>query len=98
MIDKERITRADELKTSGLKATLPRVKVLEIFQRSEHRHLSAEDVYKLLLDEDSDIGLATVYRVLMQFAQAGLCFAATSIRTRRCSSSTRAGITATWPA
>src|SRR5687768_11181007 len=72
MMDNERITRADELKTSGLKATLPRIKVLETFQRAEHRHLSAEDVYKALLDEGSDIGLATVYRVLMQFAEAGL--------------------------
>lgn len=65
-------TRADELKSSGLKATLPRIKVLELFQRSSERHLSAEDVYKALLAEGSDVGLATVYRVLMQFEQAGL--------------------------
>lgn len=65
-------TRVDELKTSGLKATLPRLKVLEVFQRSGERHLAAEDVYKVLLAEGSDIGLATVYRVLMQFTQAGL--------------------------
>lgn len=64
--------RAEELKTSGLKATLPRLKVLEVFQRSGERHLSAEDVYKVLLADGSDIGLATVYRVLMQFTQAGL--------------------------
>lgn len=64
--------RIEELKTSGLKATLPRLKVLEIFQRSGQRHLAAEDVYKALLNEGSDIGLATVYRVLMQFTQAGL--------------------------
>ncbi|MDZ7855894.1 ferric iron uptake transcriptional regulator [Sphaerotilus sp.] len=64
--------RVEELKTSGLKATLPRLKVLEVFQRTAQRHLSAEDVYKLLLAEGSDIGLATVYRVLMQFTQAGL--------------------------
>ena len=63
---------ADELKSSGLKATLPRIKVLEIFQNSEHRHMSAEDVYKALLAEGADVGLATVYRVLMQFEQAGL--------------------------
>jgi Fur family ferric uptake transcriptional regulator len=63
---------AGDIKTSGLKATLPRIKVLEIFQQSEHRHLSAEDVYKALLAEGSDVGLATVYRVLMQFAEAGL--------------------------
>lgn len=66
------ISRAEELKTNGLKATLPRMKVLEVFQRSGERHLSAEDVYKVLLAEGSDIGLATVYRVLMQFTQAGL--------------------------
>ncbi len=63
---------ADELKSSGLKATLPRIKILEIFQRSERRHLTAEDVFKALLTEGADIGLATVYRVLMQFEQAGL--------------------------
>ncbi len=65
-------SQADELKSSGLKATLPRLKVMEVFQRTERRHLSAEDVYKALLDEGADIGLATVYRVLMQFEQAGL--------------------------
>ncbi len=61
-----------DLKSSGLKATLPRLKILEIFQNSKVRHLTAEDVYKLLLNENMDIGLATVYRVLMQFEQAGL--------------------------
>lgn len=61
-----------ELKASGLKATLPRLKILEIFQNSEVRHLSAEDVYKILLTENLDVGLATVYRVLTQFEQAGL--------------------------
>ena len=66
------MTNADELKSSGLKATLPRIKILEVFQRSSVRHLTAEDVYKALLTEGSDIGLATVYRVLMQFEQAGL--------------------------
>jgi Fur family ferric uptake transcriptional regulator len=64
--------RAQELKSSGLKATLPRIKVLEVFQNSTQRHLSAEDVYKVLLHEGADVGLATVYRVLMQFEQAGL--------------------------
>lgn len=72
MMDTDRIAVADRLKTSGLKATLPRIKVLEMFQRSARRRLSAEDIYKLLLDEGSDIGLATVYRALRQFAQAGL--------------------------
>ncbi|WP_395823383.1 ferric iron uptake transcriptional regulator [Collimonas sp.] len=61
-----------ELKASGLKATLPRLKILEIFQNSEVRHLSAEDVYKILLKDNLDVGLATVYRVLTQFEQAGL--------------------------
>jgi Fur family ferric uptake transcriptional regulator len=66
------MNRADELKLSGLKATLPRIKILEIFQRAANRHMSAEDVYKALLAEGADVGLATVYRVLMQFEQAGL--------------------------
>jgi Fur family ferric uptake transcriptional regulator len=62
----------DDLKNSGLKATLPRIKVLEVFQHSAQRHMAAEDVYKALLAEGTEIGLATVYRVLMQFEQAGL--------------------------
>jgi Fur family ferric uptake transcriptional regulator len=66
------MTHADELKSSGLKATLPRLKILEIFQRAQVRHMTAEDVFKLLLIDGSDIGLATVYRVLMQFEQAGI--------------------------
>src|SRR5574343_1033293 len=61
-----------ELKSTGLKATLPRLKILEIFQKGAQRHMTAEDVFRVLLDERSDIGLATVYRVLMQFEQAGL--------------------------
>ena len=61
-----------DLKTIGLKATLPRLRVLELFEKSEVRHLSAEDVYKILLKEGTDSGLATVYRVLTQFEQAGL--------------------------
>jgi Fur family transcriptional regulator, ferric uptake regulator len=67
---------ADELKSSvkstGLKATGPRLKILEVFQRSSLRHMTAEDVYKVLLADHADIGLATVYRVLLQFEQAGL--------------------------
>lgn len=65
-------THVDELKSSGLKATLPRLRIMEIFQKSPVRHLTAEDVFKALLNEGSDIGLATVYRVLMQFEQAGI--------------------------
>lgn len=63
---------AADLKSTGLKVTVPRLKVLELFEHSTTRHLSAEDVYKALLHEDLDIGLATVYRVLTQFEQAGL--------------------------
>jgi Fur family ferric uptake transcriptional regulator len=66
------MTHVDELKSSGLKATLPRIKILEVFQHAKTRHMTAEDVFKALLAEGSDIGLATVYRVLMQFEQAGL--------------------------
>ena len=66
------MTHADELKSSGLKATLPRIKILEVFQRTPRRHMTAEDVYKSLLTDGADVGLATVYRVLMQFEQAGL--------------------------
>lgn len=62
----------DNLKSSGLKATLPRLKILEIFQNSQLRHLSAEDIFRILVTDNSDIGLATVYRVLTQFEQAGL--------------------------
>lgn len=61
-----------ELKSVGLKATLPRLKILSLFETSDQRHLSAEDIYRVLLTEHEDIGLATVYRVLTQFEQAGL--------------------------
>lgn len=66
------MSNIDELKNTGLKATLPRLKILEIFQTGKQRHMTAEDVFRVLLDERSDIGLATVYRVLTQFEQAGL--------------------------
>jgi Fur family ferric uptake transcriptional regulator len=66
------MTTLSDLKTSGLKATAPRLKILNLFEHSKVRHLSAEDVYRLLLNEGLDIGLATVYRVLTQFEQAGL--------------------------
>lgn len=62
----------NELKNTGLKATLPRLKILEIFQAGKQRHMTAEDVFRVLLEDHSDIGLATVYRVLTQFEQAGL--------------------------
>ena len=66
------MTNVDELKSTGLKATLPRLKILEVFQRGTQRHMTAEDVFRVLLQERSDIGLATVYRVLAQFEQAGI--------------------------
>lgn len=62
----------EELKSTGLKATLPRIKILDIFQTGRQRHMSAEDVFRVLLEDHADIGLATVYRVLTQFEQAGL--------------------------
>ncbi len=65
------MTNIDELKSTGLKATLPRLKILEIFQKGAQRHMTAEDVFRVLLEERSDIGLATVYRVLTQFEHAG---------------------------
>ena len=66
------MSTVQSLKDSGLKATLPRRKILELFETSKVRHLSAEDVYKALLADGIDVGLATVYRVLTQFEQAGL--------------------------
>jgi Fur family ferric uptake transcriptional regulator len=62
----------DELKSTGLKATLPRLKILDIFQSGGQRHMTAEDVFRVLLQDHADIGLATVYRVLTQFEQAGI--------------------------
>ena len=66
------MTNIEELKSTGLKATIPRLKILEVFQRSSQRHMSAEDVFKALLLENSDVGLATVYRVLTQFEQTSI--------------------------
>ncbi len=60
------------LKKAGLKVTIPRVKILEILESAKAHHLSAEDVYRVLLESGEDIGLATVYRVLTQFEEAGL--------------------------
>lgn len=61
-----------DLRKAGLKVTLPRMKILQQLESSEERHLSAEDIYKSLLDAGEDVGLATVYRVLTQFEQAGI--------------------------
>ncbi len=63
---------SSDLKKAGLKATLPRLKILDILEGSDRRHVSAEDVYKALLESGEDVGLATVYRVLTQFEAAGL--------------------------
>jgi len=63
---------SNELRKAGLKVTVPRLKILEILEHSQPRHLSAEEIYKRLLDSSEDIGLATVYRVLTQFEAAGL--------------------------
>ena len=62
----------NELKKAGLKATLPRIRILEVLERSVENHLSAEDIYKNLLTNGEDVGLATVYRVLTQFESAGI--------------------------
>ncbi|MCG8081693.1 MAG: ferric iron uptake transcriptional regulator, partial [Candidatus Thiodiazotropha taylori] len=61
-----------DIRKAGLKVTLPRVKILELLENSAQRHVSAEDVYKMLLEKGEEIGLATVYRVLTQFESAGL--------------------------
>ena len=66
------LDNSKNLKNIGLKATYPRLKILDLFQSSDQRHLTAEDVYRALMNDGMDIGLATVYRVLTQFEQAGL--------------------------
>ena len=66
------MSNIEDLKSTGLKATLPRLKILDVFQNGTQRHMTAEDVFRVLLEERSDIGLATVYRVLTQFEQAGI--------------------------
>jgi Fur family ferric uptake transcriptional regulator len=66
------MSKSADLQSMGLKATFPRLKILELFENAGVRHLTAEDVYRMLLEEKIDIALATVYRVLTQFEQAGL--------------------------
>jgi Fur family ferric uptake transcriptional regulator len=66
------MSTSHDLKNAGLKATLPRLRIINLFEQSKVRHLTAEDVYKQLLADGLDVGLATVYRVLTQFEQAGL--------------------------
>ncbi|AUH51739.1 ferric iron uptake transcriptional regulator [Chromobacterium sp. ATCC 53434] len=66
------MSKASHLKDIGLKATGPRLKILDLFEEADSGHMSAEDVYRKLLAENIDIGLATIYRVLTQFEQAGI--------------------------
>jgi Fur family ferric uptake transcriptional regulator len=66
------MSNSHDLKTIGLKATAPRMRILTLFENSKVRHLAAEDVYRILINEGMDVGLATVYRVLTQFEQAGI--------------------------
>lgn len=66
------MSNSDELKSTGLKTTVPRLKILEIFQQGKRRHMTAEDVFRVLLEGQSEVGLATVYRVLSQFEQADI--------------------------
>jgi Fur family ferric uptake transcriptional regulator len=68
----EQMDIPEELRKSGLKATLPRLRIMQLFQERQVKHLSADDVFRLLLNEKIDVGLATVYRVLMQLAEAGI--------------------------
>ena len=63
---------SQDLQKAGLKATLPRLKILKFLEETDHRHMSAEDVYKSMLEQGEEIGLATIYRVLTQFESAGL--------------------------
>ncbi|WP_318658793.1 transcriptional repressor, partial [Neisseria meningitidis] len=68
----EKFNNIAQLKDSGLKVTGPRLKILDLFETHSEEHLSAEDVYRILLEEGVEIGVATIYRVLTQFEQAGI--------------------------
>ena len=63
---------AHDLKNVGLRVTSPRLKILEVFESSDNHHLSAEDIYKLLISQSIEVGIATIYRVLTQFEEAGI--------------------------
>ena len=63
---------AEDLKSAGLKVTLPRLKILEILERSSNHHLSAEDIYRALMEQHDEVGVATIYRVLTQFEESGI--------------------------
>ena len=63
---------AEDLKSAGLKVTLPRLKILEVLEKSPNHHLSAEDIYRILIDQNEEVGVATIYRVLSQFEESGI--------------------------
>ena len=63
---------AEDLKSAGLKVTLPRLKILEVLEKSPNHHLSAEDIYRVLIDQHEEVGVATIYRVLSQFEESGI--------------------------
>ena len=63
---------AEDLKSAGLKVTLPRLKILEVLEKSSNHHLSAEDIYRVLMEQHEEVGVATIYRVLTQFEESGI--------------------------
>ena len=63
---------AEDLKSAGLKVTLPRLKILEVLEKSSNHHMSAEDIYRILMEQHQDVGVATIYRVLTQFEESGI--------------------------
>ncbi len=63
---------AQDLKSAGLKVTLPRLKILEVLEKSQNHHLSAEDIYRALIEQHEEVGVATIYRVLTQFEESGI--------------------------
>ena len=63
---------AEDLKSAGLKVTLPRLKILEVLEKSSNHHLSAEDIYRALMEQNEEVGVATIYRVLTQFEESGI--------------------------
>jgi len=89
------MTSPNDLKNAGLKATLPRLRIINLFETSKLRHMTAEDVYRQLLSEGIDIGLATIYRVLRSSSRRDSSSVTTSSRARRSSSSIRASTTTT---
>ena len=74
---------AEDLKSAGLKVTLPRLKILEVLEKSPNHHLSAEDIYRVLIDQHEEVGVATIYRVLSQFEESGIVQKLNSRTTKR---------------